>query len=336
MDNKAKNLIDPDFTVMPHVALPSPNELYPQKRPSAGKKWIVATVLVLTAAAAGVFGYKNFFKNDKTGDSSKILSPLTLPPPASQEGDTDKDGLSDQLEDREGTNFQKSDSDGDGLADGDEINVYGTDPVLEDSDRDGFNDGREVARGFSPTQNSPDRAGAAEVQKWTETIKKFGLHEPTKTTLKILAPLKDSGEFSLYTNLNYGYTVMLPKILIYREADDQTTVGIYVAGTVPQDDDLLTDPVSIAAAVKVRGQSLKDWVFAQYPAKNYEKLEETTINGIPAAKLSKVQNEVCDQEKTFYGTEQTVFIITWTCAENETFGGYFKSITESFKFTESP
>ena len=46
------------------------------------------------------------------------------------------------------------DSDGDGLDDGAEVNVYGTDPLDPDSDGDGFSDGDEVIVGADP--NDPD------------------------------------------------------------------------------------------------------------------------------------------------------------------------------------
>jgi hypothetical protein len=42
------------------------------------------------------------------------------------------------------------DTDGDGLADDDETNVYGTDPSLTDTDGDGFDDGVEVTLGSNP------------------------------------------------------------------------------------------------------------------------------------------------------------------------------------------
>ncbi len=42
------------------------------------------------------------------------------------------------------------DSDGDGLADVDELKVYFTDPANADTDGDGYNDGLEIANGYSP------------------------------------------------------------------------------------------------------------------------------------------------------------------------------------------
>ncbi|NCD01037.1 hypothetical protein EOL94_03020 [bacterium] len=47
-------------------------------------------------------------------------------------------------------NNKSVDSDGDGLIDIDEVNVYGTDPLNPDSDGDGYNDGQEVRNGYDP------------------------------------------------------------------------------------------------------------------------------------------------------------------------------------------
>ncbi|MEI6529546.1 MAG: hypothetical protein WCN88_04080 [Candidatus Falkowbacteria bacterium] len=42
------------------------------------------------------------------------------------------------------------DSDGDGISDSDEVNVYHTSPYLEDSDSDGINDKQEIEQGTDP------------------------------------------------------------------------------------------------------------------------------------------------------------------------------------------
>jgi len=46
---------------------------------------------------------------------------------------------------------QRSDEDGDGLYDDDEVNLYGTDPFAYDTDFDGVGDGEEVYYGTNPT-----------------------------------------------------------------------------------------------------------------------------------------------------------------------------------------
>ena len=49
----------------------------------------------------------------------------------------------------------KLDSDGDGLPDSEEVDAYGTDPLVADTDGDGLNDGDEVDNGTNPLQKEP-------------------------------------------------------------------------------------------------------------------------------------------------------------------------------------
>ena len=59
--------------------------------------------------------------------------------------DTDGDGLSDDDERNiYGTNPLLRDTDGDGLSDGDEVRIYRTNPLRVDTDCDGLTDGQEV------------------------------------------------------------------------------------------------------------------------------------------------------------------------------------------------
>ncbi|OJI08568.1 MAG: hypothetical protein COX02_00670 [Candidatus Vogelbacteria bacterium CG22_combo_CG10-13_8_21_14_all_37_9] len=64
--------------------------------------------------------------------------------------DSDADGLLDSVEKRRKTNPLKADSDGDGLNDYEELNVYGTNPLKRDTDDDGMSDGDEIKRGRNP------------------------------------------------------------------------------------------------------------------------------------------------------------------------------------------
>ena len=64
--------------------------------------------------------------------------------------DSDDDGLSDLYEQSLGSNPYNSDTDGDGLKDGDEANIHGSSPILVDTDGDGFDDKLEVNSGTDP------------------------------------------------------------------------------------------------------------------------------------------------------------------------------------------
>jgi hypothetical protein len=74
--------------------------------------------------------------------------------------DTDGDGSSDGEEVYLGTDplaakapVARADSDGDGLFDVDESKTYGTNPGVSDTDGDGVGDGAEVDRGTDPLKN---------------------------------------------------------------------------------------------------------------------------------------------------------------------------------------
>lgn len=64
--------------------------------------------------------------------------------------DKDLDGLSDEQEKKLSTNQNLSDTDGDGISDGDEVNFYHTDPLKADTDGDSYKDGYEIRHGYDP------------------------------------------------------------------------------------------------------------------------------------------------------------------------------------------
>jgi hypothetical protein len=58
--------------------------------------------------------------------------------------DQDADNLADDQEPGLGLDPSNADTDGDGVADGDEINIFGTDPLSADTDGDSASDGNEL------------------------------------------------------------------------------------------------------------------------------------------------------------------------------------------------
>ena len=87
--------------------------------------------------------------------SEEVVSVPSVPlatttPPASTLIDSDSDGLTDQEEAILGTNPNLKDTDGDGLDDYQEVQIYKTDPLKADTDGDGHNDGEEVNNGYNP------------------------------------------------------------------------------------------------------------------------------------------------------------------------------------------
>lgn len=67
--------------------------------------------------------------------------------------DVDSDGLTNAEEAIASSDVFDSDTDGDGIADGDEVHTHGTDPLRADSDGDGQNDAAELAAGTNPLMN---------------------------------------------------------------------------------------------------------------------------------------------------------------------------------------
>ena len=87
------------------------------------------------------------------------------------DADSDEDRLSNRQEITLGTNPQKADTDGDTLSDGDEVNVYHTDPLVPDTDGDRLDDGDEVMFGEDPLDEDSDDNGIPDGQeKRTQTF----------------------------------------------------------------------------------------------------------------------------------------------------------------------
>lgn len=134
----------------------------PSENPN--KKKIIIFVLLGVIILIGVLSLIIFFMK-KSGSSNsavdiKTASPIenTSSSPAAQTvqiidkfpNDKDRDGIDDQKEKELGTSNQDFDTDGDGLSDSDELDVWKTDPTKSDTDGDTFNDGYEVLNGYNP------------------------------------------------------------------------------------------------------------------------------------------------------------------------------------------
>ena len=81
--------------------------------------------------------------------------------------DFDNDDLLNTQELQLGTELCFEDTDGDNLNDGDEVNVYGTDPLVPDTDGDGIKDGDEVSIGKNPSDSSDGATRIPQTFTWT-------------------------------------------------------------------------------------------------------------------------------------------------------------------------
>ena len=130
--------------------------------------------------------------------------------------DKDKDGLTNKDEKARGTNSKLSDTDGDGLADGEEVLVHNTDPLHADSDRDSLTDADEInIHKTDPTKADSDGDGLAdgdEITRYkTDPLKadtdKDGLSDGEEIDIKTNPVLADSDN----DGLNDGKEVRIHK-----------------------------------------------------------------------------------------------------------------------------
>ncbi len=87
---------------------------------------------------------------DGIPDDYEIAHGLNPNDPTDALADPDHDGLTNLQEFQLGTDPHNPDTDGDGLSDGDEVNLYHTNPLVADTDGDGIPDGVEIATGTDP------------------------------------------------------------------------------------------------------------------------------------------------------------------------------------------
>jgi len=105
--------------------------------------------------------------------ATDTAEPVAADTAVATETDLDADNYADALEWDLGLDPTNPDTDGDGVADGDEINIYGTAPTLADTDGDGVLDGEELFGIFTDPLVWDDFAamsdGEVVAQETTET-----------------------------------------------------------------------------------------------------------------------------------------------------------------------
>ena len=98
---------------------------------------------------------------DGIPDDYEIAHGLNPNDPTDALADPDHDGLTNLQEFQLGTDPHNPDTDGDGLSDGDEVNIYHTNPLVADTDGDGIPDGVEIANGTDPLNSASFDLGKA-------------------------------------------------------------------------------------------------------------------------------------------------------------------------------
>ena len=91
-----------------------------------------------------------------TGAATRVNETTVTVRVIRQSGDVDGDGLRNADEVDEGTLLLDEDTDDDGLRDGVEVHVFGSDPTVADSDGDGVEDANEVQNASAPRLSDGD------------------------------------------------------------------------------------------------------------------------------------------------------------------------------------
>lgn len=134
----------------------------PENDPATTRGIIFLSIFLLLLVVFFIWYNFNFSPNKfasdssvkKTGFFSDLLSKNNQDD-AIINNDADKDGLSDEVENKNNTDTAKIDTDNDGLTDGEEVNVYKTNPLQADTDGDGSSDGEEIKNRRNPLDPSP-------------------------------------------------------------------------------------------------------------------------------------------------------------------------------------
>ena len=90
--------------------------------------------------------------------NQKLSVPFTY-----SEGNTPSAQISEQPQEDTAAVQKNKDTDGDGINDFDELNIYKTSPYLDDSDSDGIKDGQEIKNGTDPNCPEGKKCSAADV-----------------------------------------------------------------------------------------------------------------------------------------------------------------------------
>jgi hypothetical protein len=181
---------------------------------------------------------------DQIPDEDELKLGLDPHNPVDAQEDFDRDDLTNLREFQLGTDIRKRDTDSDGLADGEEVNRYHTNPLLADTDGDQIPDGVEVQTGSDPLNpNSFDLSkalGSIEVTpghfalivntiigEASQQLKVTGHLIDGKTTINLTATSRGTNYASSNLSVaNFGAT----DGLVFAGSDGSATINVTNSG----------------------------------------------------------------------------------------------------------
>lgn len=212
-DKNVGSIVDPSVKVEP-VFEDAKQEQKSSVNLKKYKLYIIALVCLLILAPAAYFLVDYFGKNaykqdeiilntglnktpaEKTPETPAVTEGFTTPlewrekyfPGCSDikicgdEADPERDGLNNTKEHELNTDPNNADSDQDGLADGDEVNVFLSNPLDSHTSKDPkYSDADFIKGGYSITTNN--LMLPAQLKDLGQKMQSVGLHQPTLTTL---------------------------------------------------------------------------------------------------------------------------------------------------------
>ncbi len=153
--------------------------------------------------------------------------------------DPDRDGLTNKEEFALGTDPNNPDSDGDGLADGDEVHVFGSNPLSNHTGHDQkYTDSDYVKGGYD--FKTDQKLTADQLNQITNKMKQYGLHEPTISTLgNLLISLYNFTNWTISNPVSASSTASstLPTIASTTPASTSPLSGLDTSVSAEQDRD---------------------------------------------------------------------------------------------------